>query len=159
MDVTPRPAPEPVTPPKRRRNARAWIALAVVLAASGWILVQGLGSATVYFKTADEAVAQKAKLGTRRIRVEGLVTSPARNDGDRVRFTIENGKPITVEHLGDPPQLFKVGIPVVLEGRWSTAGPYRAGDVFESDRIMVKHSSEYKAKHPDRVTTSTVDPR
>jgi cytochrome c-type biogenesis protein CcmE len=42
--------------------------------------------------------------------------------------------------------MFKPGIPVVLEGRFD-------GDTFASDRIMVKHSEDYVAKHPSRVTT------
>jgi cytochrome c-type biogenesis protein CcmE len=44
--------------------------------------------------------------------------------------------------------LFKVGIPVVLEGRFQ-------GDHFASDRIMVKHTADYIAKHPERVSTTT----
>jgi cytochrome c-type biogenesis protein CcmE len=52
-----------------------------------------------------------------------------------------------VRHDGDPPELFKPDIPVVLEGRW-------AGPVFASDRIIVKHTADYRAKHPDRVTTT-----
>ena len=51
-------------------------------------------------------------------------------------------------HEGDPPELFQPGIPVVLEGRWS-------GDHFASDRIMVKHSEQYKAGNPDRVKDYT----
>jgi cytochrome c-type biogenesis protein CcmE len=51
-----------------------------------------------------------------------------------------------VSHQGDPPELFKPGIPVVLEGRFQ-------GATFASDRIMVKHSEDYVAKHPSRVTT------
>ena len=43
--------------------------------------------------------------------------------------------------------MFKPGIPVVLEGRFQ-------GDTFASDRIMVKHSEDYVAEHPSRVTTT-----
>jgi cytochrome c-type biogenesis protein CcmE len=35
----------------------------------------------------------------------------------------------------------------VLEGHWQ-------GATFQSDLIMVKHSEQYKAKHPDRVQGS-----
>ena len=52
-----------------------------------------------------------------------------------------------VVHQGDPPELFQAGLPVVLEGRWQ-------GDVFASDRILVKHSEEYKASNPDRVSST-----
>ena len=47
-------------------------------------------------------------------------------------------------HHGGPPELFKPGIPVVLEGRWQ-------GDTYASDRIMVKHTEEYRAENPERV--------
>lgn len=119
---------------------------AIVLGAIAFLVVKGLGDATVYFKTADEAVAEKASLGDRRFRIEGaVVTGSVRRDGDRVRFEIINaGETVPVLHQGDPPELFKDGIPVVLEGRWN-------GNVYESDRIMVKHTSEYRVQNPDRV--------
>ena len=45
---------------------------------------------------------------------------------------------------GQPPQLFKPGIPVVLEGHWQ-------GAVYASDQIMVKHTASYTEAHPDRL--------
>jgi cytochrome c-type biogenesis protein CcmE len=118
----------------------------VILGAIGFLVFKGLGDATVYFKTADEAVAQKSSLGDRRFRVEGaVVTDSVRQVGDEVRFEIISaGVVVPVVHRGDPPELFKPGIPVVLEGHW-------AGDFYLSDRIMVKHTSEYREDNPDRV--------
>ena len=55
---------------KRRRAA---ILLAAAILVAGILLWQGLANATVYFKTVDEAVAQRADLGDRRFRLEGLV--------------------------------------------------------------------------------------
>ena len=49
---------------------------------------------------------------------------------------------VKVLHHGDPPELFKDGIPVVCEGRWQ-------GDTFESDRIMIKHGAEYRPPSVD----------
>lgn len=128
---------------------RLWIAGAVILLALGFLVVQALGEATVYFKTADEAVAEKDGLGDRRFRIEGLVVAGsvrAAPAGDGVDFEIrgQRGATVDVIHRGDPPELFQPGIPVVLEGRWS-------GDHYASDRIMVKHTNEYKAENPDRV--------
>jgi len=37
-------------------------------------------------------------------------------------------------------------VPVVLEGHWQ-------GDVFAGDRILVKHSEDYKASNPDHVAS------
>ena len=120
--------------------------VAIVLGAIAFLVFKGLGDATVYFKTADEAVAEKAELGDRRFRVEGaVVTDSVKQVGDGVEFEIINaGEVVPVVHRGDPPELFKPGIPVVLEGRWD-------GDVYASDRIMVKHTSEYREQNPDRV--------
>lgn len=129
------------------RSRRLWVVALVVLAALGFLVFQGLSNATVYFKTADEAVAERASLGERRFRLEGLVLAgsvvPA---GDGVDFTVRGdaGAEVPVVHDGDVPELFQPDIPVVLEGRWD-------GDRFRSDRILVKHTSEYRAENPARV--------
>ena len=130
--------------PGRRR---LWAAGVVVLAALGFLLVRGLGDATVYFKTADEAVAERGRLGDRRFRLEGtVVPGSVHQDGGRVGFQVRGTRGATVDvvHEGDPPELFQPGLPVVLEGAWD-------GEGYASDRIMVKHTSEYQARHPERV--------
>jgi cytochrome c-type biogenesis protein CcmE len=128
------------------KTRRLWIAGAVVVIALGFLVVRGLGNATLYFRTADEAVAQRAHLGERRFRIEGtVVPGTVKAQATDVAFAIENkGVAVPVRHAGDPPELFRPGIPVVLEGRFR-------GAVFASDRIMVKHSEAYIARHPDRV--------
>ena len=128
---------------------RLWLAGAVVLAAFGFLVFQGLGNATLYFRTADEAVAQRAELGDRRFRIEGdVVNGSVQQVGDGVSFTLTSkAVEVPVRHKGDPPELFKPGIPVVLEGRFQ-------GDVFSSDRILVRHSETYVAENPERVRTS-----
>jgi cytochrome c-type biogenesis protein CcmE len=141
-------APAPRVRPAAPAATKWRIAAVVVIvaAAIGFLVFKGLGDATVYFKTADEAVAEKDELGDRRFRVEGaVVTDSVQETDDGVRFEIISaGETVPVLHRGDPPELFKPGIPVVLEGHWD-------GDVYASDRIMVKHSSEYREQNPDRV--------
>jgi len=128
---------------------RLWLAGAVVLAALGFLVFQGLGNATLYFRTADEAVAQRAQLGERRFRIEGdVVDGSVRKSGNDVSFMLTSKSvEVPVRHRGDPPELFRPGIPVVLEGRFE-------GDHFASDRILVKHSETYVADNPDRVQTT-----
>jgi cytochrome c-type biogenesis protein CcmE len=128
---------------------RLWLAGVVVVAALGFLVFQGLGNATLYFRTADEAVAQRAQLGERRFRIEGdVVDGSVRQTGNDVAFILtKNNVEVPVQHKGDPPELFRPGIPVVLEGRFQ-------GDHFSSDRILVKHSETYVAENPDRVATS-----
>ncbi len=128
---------------------RTWLAGVVVLAALGFLVVQGLGNATLYFRTADEAVAQRNELGDRRFRIEGdVVDGSVRQEGNDVSFTLTSKSvEVPVVHKGDPPELFRPGIPVVLEGRFQD-------DHFSSDRMLVKHSETYVAENPDRVTPS-----
>jgi cytochrome c-type biogenesis protein CcmE len=132
------------------QRRRLWAAGGVVLVALGFLVFQGLGNATVYFRTADEAVAQRRSLGTRRFRIEGTVVSGSVvESAGAVAFRIESKAVVVpVLHHGDPPELFKPGMPVVLEGHFS-------GDAFASDRILVKHSETYVADHPERVTTTS----
>jgi cytochrome c-type biogenesis protein CcmE len=107
--------------------------------------VQGLSNATEYFKTADQAVADRAHLGSRQFRIEGTVQNDVRRTGKLTDFSIyANGVSVDVTDSNDPPQLFKPGIPVVLEGHW-------AGAYFSSDLIMVKHTASYVEAHPDRL--------
>jgi cytochrome c-type biogenesis protein CcmE len=131
------------------QRRRLWAAGGVVVVALGFLVFQGLGNATVYFRTADEAVAQRQSLGDRRFRIEGTVVSGSvEESGGMVAFRIASkAVEVPVVHRGDPPELFKPGIPVVLEGRFQ-------GETFASDRMLVKHSESYVAEHPERVTST-----
>lgn len=140
-------APEPAVELRGgARRRRAWVAFALIVAALGFLVFRGLGDATVYFLTADEAVAQRDTLGERRFRVQGeVVAGSVRRTDAGVSFRIrEGGETVDVSHRGDPPELFQPGIPVVLEGHWS-------GERFASDRILVRHTEEYRAENPTRV--------
>jgi cytochrome c-type biogenesis protein CcmE len=132
-----------------KSRLRLWLAAVVVLGALGFLVVQGLGNATLYFRTADEAVAQRAQLGNRRFRIEGdVVDGSVHQVGNDVSFVLTSKNvEVPVRHQGDPPELFRPGIPVVLEGHFE-------GDHFASDRILVKHSETYIAQNPDRVKTT-----
>jgi cytochrome c-type biogenesis protein CcmE len=136
--------------PRKANVGRIVLASVVVFAAVAFLVSKGLGSATVYFKTADEAVAQRPQLGTRRFRVEGTVLPGTIHQEDgRLLFTIlgDRGALVPIVHTGGQPTgLFNDSIPVVLEGHWA-----RAGDAYDSDTIIVKHSETYRAKNPSRV--------
>ena len=132
----------------RSRRLRLGLVLALVAGAAAFLVVKGLGDATTYFLNADEALEQRPELGTKRLRVQGTVITEAKPVGeDRVAFTIEFAcQELDVRHTGEPPELFKRGIPVVLEGHFVEATP-----TFESDRIIVRHTSEYRTEEADRL--------
>jgi len=151
LDLTPR--SDELTP-RRSRTSRRWGAL-VVLALLGvalvFIVIQARG-ASVYFKNADEAVAQRKELGTKRFRLQGTVVSKPVSGSEAMDFRVAyNGVAVRIRHTGAEPPLFKPGIPIVAEGHWNAAGT-----VFDSDRILVKHTESYTKAHPTRLTPNTV---
>ena len=135
----------------RRRTGTRRLALAgvVIVSALGFLLWRGLDDAALYFRTADEAVAQRQSLGDKRFRLEGtVVPGSIRQNGTFTDFEVASkGTTVSVHNSGQPLGVFQENIPVVLEGRFASGS-----NVFESDRIMVRHTSDYKAKHPDRVS-------
>ncbi|MEY2399399.1 MAG: cytochrome c-type biosis protein CcmE [Actinomycetota bacterium] len=129
------------------KRGRASLILGVAVLLAGGLLWKGLTNATVYFKTVDEAVAQRSTLGDRRFRLEGIVAPGSVHErGGGVDFVVEqNNASVNVHHVGDPPELFRASVPVVLEGHFQ-------GRTYESDRILVKHTAEYRKANPTRVT-------
>lgn len=130
----------------------AALVLTLTLGAAAMIVVRGLGDATLYFRNADEAVAQRDELGDRRFRLQGTLMDDVRSTGGRVTFSVaHDGARIDVVHHGDPPEMFTPGQAVVLEGSFAPGAT-----TFASDRILVKHDAEYESENPDRVTTTTL---
>lgn len=131
-----------------RSRLRLGILIAVVCGGLAFLVLQGLGNATTYFRNADEALAQRSELGERRFRLQGtVVPGSVSAAGDDVAFRVEyHCQSVAVRHQGDPPELFADGIPVVLEGAFA-AGT----DTYASDRIFVRHTSEYRTEEADRL--------
>lgn len=113
--------------------------IAAVLA--GVLLFGDLTGNLVYYLRPSEAVADRADFGDgRRFRLAGEVVAASVTADDTVtRFAVTDGTAtVAVAHRGAPPQLFREGIEVVVEGAWD-------GDVFRSDTILIKHDEEYRA--------------
>jgi cytochrome c-type biogenesis protein CcmE len=161
LDLTPRTGPlatatrtdgtRPTAP--RRGDQRKWpwiVALVAIIGGIGFIASHALNDATQFFYNTDEAVAKQSDLGTKPFRLQGtVVQGTTHRTADGVAFAVTfNGVDVTVNHIGDPPELFQDCIPVVLEGHWTGAGP---AAVFASNRILVKHSENYDAENPERL--------
>jgi len=119
----------------------------VLVGALGFLVAKGLGTALNFYLPADQAVAQRASLGTRTFNLEGVVERgsihPTPNGVD---FVVSSGATrVRVQNTGSPPDLFQPEIPVIAVGHFD-------GSTFVSDQILVKHSSDYIAQHPGRVT-------
>jgi cytochrome c-type biogenesis protein CcmE len=138
--------PVPVARPKPKR-LRYIVAGGLCVAAVAVLLFGGLSRNIVYFRTVSEAVEEHEKSpdDTGRLRMAGavLTVDPPREDGVVSFKLTEGGKDVSVVHRGDPGELFKVGAPVVCEGRF-VKGTGGESLRFESDRLMIKHGSEYR---------------
>jgi cytochrome c-type biogenesis protein CcmE len=147
LDLSPRTGPGGAP----RRRAWPWIAAVVILVGGiGFVISRALSEATQFYLQADEAVARHDEMGVRSFRLEGTVVehSVQKTDGGVVFRVAANGTEVTVDHVGDPPQLFQDCIPVVVEGRWQRpTGPAS----FESTAIIVAHDPTYEEKNGQRI--------
>lgn len=156
MELTPRTGPDSgdggstATPRRKRRiNLPAAIVLVIVIAVGGFVIVQALGNATTFYRNVDEAVAQRETLGVKRFRLQGtVVPGTVEQTGDGVTFEIAyNGVPMTIRHVGDPPEMFKENQAVLLEGHFTGDGT----NTYNSDLMIVKHDEVYIEKKSDRL--------
>ncbi len=125
------------------RNRVFGVAAVVVAAAAlVWISVSDLGENLVYYWTPSELVSAENRYDAT-VRLGGMVVPGSmEHDTERAHlsFDVTDGEEtVHVESEGNPPQMFREGIGVVVEGKLAADG------VFRSDKVMVKHSNEYEA--------------
>jgi cytochrome c-type biogenesis protein CcmE len=127
------------------RSRRVFLAGALLVAGSALAFVAfgNIGENLVYYWDPTQLVAAGDKSIGATIRLGGVVKDGTMNwnpDDSELEFTVSDGiEEVPVHCSGAPPQMFREGIGVVVEGTMTHAG------IFESSRLMVKHSNEYKA--------------
>ena len=130
------------------RNSKRGIiaALVVIVGAFGYLLYGGLDKNVVYFLTPKELLAKGTSGVDVPVRLGGQIKPGSVKWDDAtldLRFTITDGtSDVLVRSKGAPPQMFRDGIGVVVEGR------YRPDGVFNCTNLIVKHSNEYRAPKP-----------
>ena len=120
------------------------IGIVIIAVAIISIALTQLSSNVVYFFTPDEAQAKAAELSDQNIKVGGMVVPGSVEwtaEALDLAFTISDlkGHEIKIRHKGTPPDMFKEGQGVVVEGIITTDGKSMT-----SRKLMVKHSEEYK---------------
>lgn len=125
----------------RRRGVKL-LALGVIVAAFAYLVYGGIGNNLVYFLTPGELLAKGTRGMDVPVRlggqiVPGSVTWNAEQLDLRFRIT-DGAKEVAVHATGAPPQMFRPGIGVVVEGRFHEDG------VFQAHTLMVRHSNEYR---------------
>ena len=119
------------------------LTLLVVLGGFGYLVYGGLDENLVYFLTPSELLAKGDAAHGKPVRLGGMVV-PGSVKWDpqaiELKFRMTDNKTqLDVHSQKAPPQMFREGQGVVVEGKLTKAG------VFESSSLMVKHSNEYKA--------------
>jgi len=138
--------PEQVDAPQRKNGK--WFAvgaLLIAVAAFLVITVSGIGENLVYYWSPSDIETNGQKAVGATIRLGGMVVEGSIKggvDGSELEFDVTDYKStVHVKSSGVPPQMFREGIGVVVEGTMTEAG------YFESSRLMVSHGNEYRAPH------------
>lgn len=121
-------------------------ALAVATVGLGIIAYGGIGENLVYYWSPQELLSKGEEAHGPTIRLGGFVKEGTIEwDADKTSLAFRiaqdetpDAVSVVVHSRETPPQMFRDGIGVVVEGTYSSAG------VFESNRLMVNHSNEYK---------------
>ena len=128
-----------------RKSQKMFLGAALLIAAGALAFISfgNIGENLVYYWNPTEVVeAGDAAYGAT-IRLGGVVKEGSlewKTESNDLYFKVEDDKhTVTVHATGAPPQMFREGIGVLVEGTMVKGG------VFESDRLMVKHSNEYRA--------------
>jgi cytochrome c-type biogenesis protein CcmE len=129
-----------------RRPARSLIAGGAVIAAVlGILIYQGLSNNLVYYITPSELHAKGAEADGQWFRLGGQVEpgSVRWNPATRaLRFVVQDPSwKVPVTSHGLPPEMFRPGAGVVVEGTFTSKG-------FAATTLMIKHGSTYRAPRP-----------
>ncbi|MCX6118969.1 MAG: cytochrome c maturation protein CcmE [Proteobacteria bacterium] len=130
---------------KSRATSTKWmIGIAVIAGAIVAVAMTQINANTVYFYTPEEVSAKSQELSSKVIKVGGMVIAGSvdwKAEDLDLSFTMTDLKnhEIRVNHKGTPPDMFKEGQGVVVEGTISADGKS-----MKSRKLLVKHSEEYK---------------
>lgn len=141
-----------------RRRLIGVVAVIAALSALAALSMVNLGDSLVYYWSPTELKEKLGKQGAEAdqvtVRLGGLVV-PGSFDLAKCdpgcTFRITDGtSEVTVVTAGLPPQMFREGIGVVVEGEFE-------GEQFHTDRVMVKHNNEYRApEHGEKPDIGTL---
>lgn len=132
----------------RPRTRTVALGFALIVSTLGFLVYQGLASNLVYYVTPSELLAKGLGAGGGSLRLGGQVRPGSRHwnaASQTLTFVLQDPKAaVPVVSHGLPPQMFREGIGVVVEGM------YRHG-LFRATDLMIKHCATYRAPKPGQV--------
>ncbi|SVC70019.1 uncharacterized protein METZ01_LOCUS322873 [marine metagenome] len=129
-----------------RNQLAAVLALCVAGGVVGYIAYADIGENLVYFWSVEELLNKGDAAVGATIRLGGVVQPEslkwdAKTVDLQFKISMKPSKDdpihVSVRTTGAPPQMFREGIGVVVEGQYD-------GKIFQADRVIVKHSNEYR---------------
>lgn len=128
-----------------RKKTRIILGVVIIAMSLGYLAFGRLEKNIVYFVTPSELLAKGGAALDKPVRLGGVVKEgsirwDAQNTLLEFDLKDEAGEIRVISHE-TPPQMFQDEMGVVVEGKKD------AGGVFQSSRLMVKHSNEY---HPPK---------
>ena len=132
--------------PQNSKRLMAVAAIAIAAGVLGYVSYGGIGENLVYFWDVKELLDKGDSAFGATVRLGGVVKSDSLNWDPKsidLRFKVAmeanatEDRSVVVRATGAPPQMFREGIGVVVEGTYD-------GKVFHADRVIVKHSNEYQ---------------
>jgi cytochrome c-type biogenesis protein CcmE len=126
----------------KRSRIFLFVALGVAAIAFGIIATTGISQNLVYYWSPTDITHAGDKAYGATIRLGGQVApgSIRMGNGSLTDFDVtDHNTTVHVKASGIPPQMFREGIGVVVEGTMVRPG------YFQSDRLMVSHNNEYRA--------------
>jgi cytochrome c-type biogenesis protein CcmE len=132
-----------------RHPARSLVAGGLLIAAALTFLVyQGISNNMVYYITPSELLAKGSGAVGQDFRLGGQVRPGSRRWNPRTQvldFVLQDPRGhVDVQSHGVPPEMFREGIGVVVEGKFT-------GHMFMATNLMVKHCATYVAPKPGHV--------
>jgi len=145
----------------RRKQLTAVAALAVAGGVLAFLAFGGIEKNLVYFWDVDQLLAQGEKAYGSTVRLGGVVQEGTYKwDGEALDLSFNigmksaGGNTVPVHARGAPPQMFREGIGVLVEGQFD-------GKAFTATRVIVKHSNEYQppaeGERPQDIYRSLID--
>jgi len=124
----------------------------VIVAAIGYLVVTGITRTSVYYLKVNELLSKGDSIYDKGVRVEGkVVDGSIKKDPTalKVDFRITDGtKDMTIHYEGIIPDLFKDGRDVVVEGKYTREG------IFKAHTLLTSCPSKYESAdkdHPQEV--------
>ncbi len=125
-----------------QRRLFALAALFVAALAFAWLSQASMSQDLVYYWSPSELAAKGDAAQGATVRIMGLVEKGSvdwKPQEQKLIFRVTDGtKQVTIEGKGAPPQMFREGIGVVVEGQLGPDG------IFRSHEVLVKHNNEYQ---------------